>query len=511
MEIWELFRGYELAYGTYDVRRTSDRGKAEGKAQTIKGRLTAEMWQAHLAGEGPGIGVIPLLEDNTVVWSVLDIDVIGIDHTALEAKVEQFGLPLVTARSKSGGAHLFLFLAEPARAGEVMSLMGAWAAVLGYGGCEVFPKQSSRFDAKDVGNWLNMPYYEAKRTLRYGIKDGAPLTLRDFCSYAESKKISFEEASKLTGLPASPMGTGRVEGAGDIFYEGPPCLQALHAHGGFPEGTRNEGLSNTMVYLRHRFPDNWKDRAQEYNLAMCDPPLSLPELNSIVKSADRKTYAFRCSKAPLASHCHRRECLSRKFGVGESPEGEERPPLSGLTKYKGDPVIWYLDVNGERLQVTTEELLNQNLFKRKVADAINRVIRSVPQPRWDRYIDELMRDCDEVEVPDDASPTGHFQALFDNFIRGQAQATSKDELAIRWNPYRTGEGEVWFRGPGLFEFLNRHGYKYKSQHHVWQMLRAAGATKKLIQIAGRPTNVWIVKDEGEMPVQETPKFGSEEF
>ena len=56
------------------------------------------------------------------------------------------------------------------------------AAALGYGGCEIFPKQIKlSLERGDVGNFLNMPYYDAEDGLRYAIKDnGQSATLEEF-------------------------------------------------------------------------------------------------------------------------------------------------------------------------------------------------------------------------------------------------------------------------------------------------------------------------------------------
>ena len=42
----------------------------------------------------------------SVKWAAIDIDVNDIDHSRLEAKVNELGLPLIVCRSKSGGTEL---------------------------------------------------------------------------------------------------------------------------------------------------------------------------------------------------------------------------------------------------------------------------------------------------------------------------------------------------------------------------------------------------------------------
>jgi hypothetical protein len=197
------------------------------------------MWEEHLKGHGAGLGVIPLLVDDTVWWAVIDIDVIGIDHAELEKKIKRHKLPLVVCRSKSGGAHCFVFFKEPAPASEVVPLLGAWAARLGHGGCEIFPKQTNRVDENDLGNWLNMPYFFIEHTTRYGIKDGEQLSLEQFLEHANASKVTLAEVQNIGVVDDDPDG---------LFADGPPCLQTLHADGGFPQGTRNDGMYNVAVY-----------------------------------------------------------------------------------------------------------------------------------------------------------------------------------------------------------------------------------------------------------------------
>jgi hypothetical protein len=50
----------------------------------------------------------------------------------------------------------------------------AIAALLGFAGSEVFPKQQKILvDRGDTGNFLNMPYFAGSRTTRYGYNNNA--------------------------------------------------------------------------------------------------------------------------------------------------------------------------------------------------------------------------------------------------------------------------------------------------------------------------------------------------
>lgn len=517
--LWDLFAGYEKAYGTYEVKRVSDKGKNEGRANTVREPIPQAMWEGHISGKGPGVGIIPLRSDNTVLWGCIDIDVIGIDHNKLEQQCRSLNLPLVICRSKSGGAHCFVFLSEPADARSVMDALAAYAASMGYGGSEIFPKQSSRYDEKqDIGNWLNMPYYFAERTTRYCIHNGQALNLGEFLEFAESMMVSPDAlAVAVKPVGSKKSASNKRESVAEIedgiFPDGPPCLQILHHNGGFPEGTRNDGMYDVAVYLKKYYPDDWQNKIQEYNVEMCDPPLPLTEINTIVKSMERKDYEYRCRKPPISSHCHRRLCLGRRCGVGESAEGRSRPEILDVKKVVGDPTIWFMTVNGVRLIFTTDELLNQAVFKRKIADAISRVPRSLPADRWDKYLDDLMHDCEVEYAPFDATPFGQFLLVLESYISGQARANTKEALATSNAPYVAGDGTVVFKLRGLIRHLDNQGFKVKSEHHLGQMLRKdpINAVPSQMNVKGKNVHIWTMKDFVVPERDDKPTFRTEEF
>jgi hypothetical protein len=55
-------------------------------------------------------------------------------------KIRKLKLPLVVCRSKSGGAHCFLFTTEWVDAKDMQATLQQISAALGYGGSEIFPK-----------------------------------------------------------------------------------------------------------------------------------------------------------------------------------------------------------------------------------------------------------------------------------------------------------------------------------------------------------------------------------
>lgn len=480
---FRLFRGYGKAYGRYTVRRQDERGKKTGAARTIHEPYTVEVVEEHLSGGEVGIGVVPLLEDNTCAWGAIDIDVYTIDHAALERQCLSAGLPVVVCRTKSGGAHLYLFLKEPAPAELVRRRLEEWSAVLGHGGCEVFPKQVNRAFEEDTGNWINLPYQGGSATVRYAYRDGKALDLDEFFALAE------ERAATEADLAVERQAAGEEA---DLFYEAPPCLQHLYASGGFGEGMRNDGLFNVAVYLRKRYPDDWRPRLNDYNARMCHPPMDHREVSVIEKSASRKEYHYRCSHPPIKSHCQKRTCLARRFGVGDSGYGSN-VMIGGLTKFvtdsERDPATWAIEVNGHRVPMSTTELMSPDGFNRRAMEVCNSIPVTMPKPRWQKELQKLLADCDVQELPPEAGPSGMTWEFILQFLTQPQQAKDEAEVLLG-KPYRE-SGYIHFRGRDLHEYLLYRRVSYgQTQADLWHLIRKKGGIKFFRNINGRGVNLW---------------------
>jgi hypothetical protein len=106
-----VFEGSEVAHGQTTVGRTSRLGKAEAKSFVVREPLTSSLVDAHLKG-GQGIGSIPINSNNMCKFGAIDVDDYDLNLQDVVARVWSANLPLVVCRSKSGGAHIYLFLKD---------------------------------------------------------------------------------------------------------------------------------------------------------------------------------------------------------------------------------------------------------------------------------------------------------------------------------------------------------------------------------------------------------------
>ena len=489
----KLFRGYESAHGQYRVKKKEADGKMSGRAVTVSEPATEINFEQHLNGNEYILGIIMLKQDNSCNFGVIDIDIRGqvkLNESLedLEEKIRQ--TPLVLCRSKSGGAHLYLFCEPAIAAIDMVQKLNEFAASLGYGGSEIFPKQISRANERDRGNWINLCYWDGNKTERYAIHEGKKLNLEQFIDLAEQKTVTYEQ---LENYQAKLV---------DLFSDGPPCLQHLMTMG-FPEGGRNISLFNVGVYYRKKNPDDWQEDLMKFNYEHVSSPLPSSEINALVKGVSKKDYAYTCKQSPIFNYCEKSKCMKRDYGIG-GIGGGQTIEIDAITKYETEnrsSVRWYIEIQGERIEVTTQQLLEQNKLQKICVEKLNKCPSKMPAQKWEQRINESLSTVEVIQDPDDASPQGQFEKVLDSFLTGKVQARHKDEI-MNGKPWNDIDSEkVFFRSEDLFIYLESRRFRYPSQHQVWSWLRSIGGDRKTFRIKGKVVKVWSVP---------TPEFYEEE-
>ncbi len=451
MKFKEIFEGNNSAYGQLILSgATNEKGKADGTAFIKRQTVTDNLWEDHLAGKDPALGVIPINENNMCKWGCIDVDVYNVDHLVLMRNIKGLGFPLVTFRSKSGGAHLFLFAKEFIPASLMQSKLKAMADALGYAGSEIFPKQTEILvERGDTGNFLNLPYHGGARGLRYAIKAGGEAaSLESFYSIYDEWVQTKTEIEKIT--------VSKKAEVKESFNEGPPCLNRL-AEEGFGEGSRNNALFNIAVYCKKAHADDWENQVGQYNQKYMAPPLSYQEVQLVIKSVTRKGYdKYRCKEQPICNVCNAAKCRTKKYGVGF--EEEQMPELDTLTKIKSNPPQWFLNVSGKRIELKTEQLHNPNLFAIAVLDQAN-VVSPIPKAKdWrEIYLKTLMQNLQEIEPLESLDPMNQITNLLYDFTVNRPQARTKEDM-LNKKPW-TDDGHTYFRMDDFYSFCKRNNWE----------------------------------------------------
>jgi hypothetical protein len=497
-----IFSGLDIAYGTYRIEGSKASGKQAGKAVVIRKPPTDDLWTKHLEGAEPSLGIIPIRADNSCIWGCIDIDQYPLDHKGLIERVRRLQLPLVVCRSKSGGAHVFLFTTAPIPAADMQRYLIACSSLLGESGREIFPKQAEILvERGDTGNFLNLPYFGGDVGLRYAILDnGEAASLEEFYAlydkYVQTAPLDFPEEPKQATQP---------------IKDGPPCLQALCAQG-FPEGTRNNGLFSVGIYLKKAAPSAWEDKLMEYNMKYFDPPLGAGELQIVSKQLQKKEYKYKCKDAPLNSFCNSGLCRTRKHGIGT--DAPDAPQISSLSKYNSEPPLWFLDVNGKRLELETDALFLQPAFQKACVEKINVLPPSLRKQDWEGLLNALLREMVELEqileASEDTSLTGRFVDMVEEFTTHLQQAMDREEILMGRPWTDDQDGMVYFRIKDLEGHLQRNNFKGLSAPKMAQRLREIGGEPISLFLKNRSTRVWRVPkfDKQDAPF-ETPTSNSD--
>jgi len=476
-----IFEGLDRAYGQYKSGDSKSNGKLGGQSFIRKDTLHDNLWVKHLEGEEPALGVIPITDNSTCRWGCIDVDSYPLDHKDIIKNIEKLHLPLIVCRSKSGGAHLFLFTTDWIPASLMRSTLMEWAGELGYADCEVFPKQVEiRADRGDTGNFLNLPYHSGANTNRYAFNsDGSAATLDQFFSLYDQKSIGKNELSSFKK---------KKNKKNSQFSDGPPCLEIL-VEKGIEEGGRDNVLYQYAVYAKKKWADKWQDKISEFNHKHIKNPLGHQQVTKTISQHEKTDYKYKCKDQPMCSVCVSSVCITRQFGIG----GEGESKIGDLTKVQSDgESIYFLNVDGKRVLLTTQELTNETKFHEACVEQIN----IWPPPRgkkeWRLHVQELLTHCQTEKVDESMTKRGRFKAHLEDFILEQGEADELGELAINKAYTDEKEGKTYFRLNSLEAFLRRRNFHNFSKTRMIQVINDMNGGDAQKWIDKKQVYVWWI-------------------
>ena len=274
-----------------------------------------------------------------------------------------------------------------------------------------------------------------------------------------------------------------------ILEVGPPCLQHLCSKG-FGEGSRNNALFNLGVYARMFDEENWEVLVQRYNMDYLHPPLSHNEVGVVIRQLKKKDYFYKCDDQPIKPFCDKEICKGRKYGVGPTGVGND---MSSLTKIDGDPPIWILDVDGERLELSTNGLTSQAQFQKECVSQINKFPVTVNQRAWQTRIQMLLDNLTIVEVPPDATIKGEFEDLLHAFCCERAKGEDREDIlqgVAVWVDQR-----VYFQVKDIKKHLSVNDFNHYTSNKITLRLQNIEAEKMFWRVRGKGVHVWSLPQE----------------
>ncbi|MCV0396763.1 MAG: hypothetical protein K5872_20905 [Rhizobiaceae bacterium] len=452
-----LFAGGEDRHGTYDVARLRlVGGKMEMKdergngARTLEGPPTEELWRQHLAGERP-LGVIPLREDGMCRWGVIDSDDYTLTLADILAAAKKERLPLLVCRSKSGGAHLFLFCADWVPQASMARALAAMRTRLGIVKGELFPPEHG------TGNWLNMPYFGGDQTDRWYAKTEGGLagTVYEFLRDAEATRVGPEELDRLASSAARPVAPGRKPPAEATEDQRARAERDLERHaaeiGRLKEGARNTTLYGRAKDMAPMVEAGWMNRDRVVNVLL---------------------------RAALESELPHGEALATiENGLRDGrdrplPDAEEdrRPQIERIVVWTGgEDVLWDVHLAGHGvLKAKPKDVMNFSIFNTLCAAHLYVSFHNMKVNEWSDAVYAALRHREVREIPADETLDSRFLLQLQSFLTDRHRAENKSEiLSSGWSgvgrPWlddeceQSAEPRYYFRHVDLVRHLNTSG------------------------------------------------------
>jgi len=466
----DIFNGLTRAHGVYHKGEVKENGKVSGKAFILKEEVTDIHWKNHIEGIEPSLGIVPIRDDSTCSWCCIDVDDYTLDILKTITNIRKLKIPIVPCRSKSGGLHLFIFVKGSITASLARKKLKEIASILGFAHCEIFPKQTE-LDVKrgDTGNFLNLPYFKGDMSGRYSIDDkGESRTMEQFFEAVNQYAIIPEDFQNLSVKSLKPKKTS---------FDGPPCIEILQNIGIY-EGGRDDAVFHYCCYAKKKFPtDQWQNEVFKFNTDYCKPPMGYDQVKQKIDQHEKKDYGYKCKDQPMMSHCDSSKCRVRKFGIGRD---DMDMSIENLTKLESDESVWHLDVDGHRITVTTDELMDQKLFRKKVLETKTTLPVEMTKRDYEARIRELLDTVEVVKMPYEVTKEGRFNAHLDDFIFNQAIADDIEDI-MNHCVYKE-DNKVFFQLSSLERYLRKNQFKEFSTTQMGSIIRDRGGDSKRTRI-----------------------------
>jgi hypothetical protein len=497
-DFMNLFKGGEQGYATF-----RDGAK---KPTPYRKPATALEYREHLNGE-MRLALVPFQKNGLCWYGALDFDNHEgdtihppIDIAKLSRKIHDLGLPAIACVSKrGGGAHVYVFGSEPLNGVKLVNYLTKKLKpmLLGVGEVsskliEVFPKQLKLSTPSAIGNHLSLPFYDSLKGKMFGMVNGEMVNVRKFMDHA--KNIRITNADLRTYLS---------EGLPDESHA-PPCIDILMSTP--VTDYRNNSLYAYGVYAKKAFPENWKEKITEFNNLNMESPLPIDEIRGVLSSLTGKSYNYKCSDEPCFSRCDKPTCVLRKFGIShkerEALDVAEMPSFDNLRKYMTDPIRWELDVDGVSMYLSTDELMQFRLFRKRVLETLSRVVTTIPAKEWEIIINRLLKSIEVIEVPDEATRPGIIQAaLFDyckkvdlddpgTSVENRAKLNRGTPMVYKDSYSRK---KICFKGTMFLKHVQNLRLGLSTSSTVWMALQKISVYPTKIHIStGNKINVWAI-------------------
>ena len=448
-----IFSGLSFAHGSFKKSSSKLPGKAEGISLVKREEVTSVMWENHLNGIGPSLGIMPVTEESLCRWGCIDVDDFNLDYEDILKDIRRLNLPLVMCRSKSGCAHIFLFITKLIPAEEVQFVMRKFAAELGIADKmdRIYPMQTE-FSPGGTGSWLNMPYFNHEEGTRYAYKDDfEAATIGEFFEMYE--QYAQENLDKyLTVEQKTEEKTIK-----DKKIKKPPLLPCMENclkknKGKIPTGMRNEFAFQAAWFFNRAHGEISKFEGEiktpeallrDFNANKISPSLEEKEITAISNSLAKNEYKPKCKVPCIRKYCDVGKCRKNLFGV--DPEQardllQVEDILGAIHEYGSVPPIFHMYIKvkaGEnklkvvRVVFKGSELKDKRIFMTKLHDYGHfppKALEQMKSPDFSDFIDSKLAIRSYEKATEEANVDYDFTVLIKDFLEKTTVSLNKADL-----------------------------------------------------------------------------------
>lgn len=495
----EIFIGNTKNYGEH-IYEFEGNEKEKGTNKTVTNvLLTDRQYRNHLEGE-IGLGIIPIDENNKCHFVVADIDVYDMDLSLYINAIERNNFPLVSFKSKSGGLHIYMFFKSLIPASVGINLMKRLMGLLSIDlliknrlnkTIEIFPKQS-KLQGGQIGSWINLPYFDAKKSKQCVIRNNKLLSLEDGLIYIKDKKVTIQDVKSFVhDLP---------------YSDAPPCLQSIFLLNPMTKNTgRNDYLFSFGVYLKKKDENFFEQNLFQINRTI-ETPLESEELEkTILSSLRRKDYTYKCTQSPCVDFCNKNICKKREYGIGKAGGYFSELEYGKMFQIKTRPPHYKWEVKSQNDKEfktlffrSENELIKQDTFLNLCLREIHFLPVKMKQSEWSKLINQYLIDMqiEEVSESDDFSNRTLFKGHLQDFLNKRAMAQTKDQINNNRVFHNKKLYEYYFRGRDLLKYLYKEGFRAFQPTEIYTLLKEYGAIPKTIRTESRRSiRAWLLPEK----------------
>jgi hypothetical protein len=184
---------------------------------------------------------------------------------------------------------------------------------------------------------------------------------------------------------------------------------------------------------------------------------------------------------------------------------------------ESEPPVWFVDVDGSRLELSTKQLQMQVEFQRACMEQMYKMPAKVKDADWRDLIDNLLDAATRISVPEELTNKGQFAELVEMFCTSRIRAHAPEEL-LTGKPW-TEEGYTYFKLTALQDFLKRNNFLHYTRGQITERIKEMNSGEdadkeyrfKDDQDNWRKVRVWFVPEitKGEVEL-ESANFKDEE-